>query len=215
MQEASDKSTTPNAARTISCKAWNSPADWCPSWVARCDIKGSSLVTHPICHLVLVPISSTHLWSLIGHPLHCYDSSVPPSHWSPISLVPQLICTPFHWSTPYRSIPMVLHLTVNHVPPVGPQSHWSPISLVPQCALVIEFSLAVSWSDGLDFSSFRNHTRLRRWNLRKLPRATTNVQKNKSYVGLFISYVGLYKSYVGLIKSYVGLYSSYVGDKIS
>ena len=44
--------------------------------------------------------------------------------------------------------------------------------------------------------------------LRKLPRATTNVQKNKSYVGLFISYVGL-------IKSYVGLYNSYAGDKIS
>ena len=59
-------------------------------------------------------------------------------------------------------------------------------------------------------------------NLRKLPRATTNVQKNKSYVGLFISYVGLFISYVGLfisyvglIKSYVGLFNSYVGDKIS
>ena len=51
--------------------------------------------------------------------------------------------------------------------------------------------------------------------LQKLPRATTNVQKNKSYVGLFISYVGLFISYVGLIKSYVGLYNSYVGDKIS
>ena len=51
--------------------------------------------------------------------------------------------------------------------------------------------------------------------LRMLPRATTNVQKNKSYVGLFISYVGLFISYVGLIKSYVGLYNSYVGDKIS
>ena len=53
------------------------------------------------------------------------------------------------------------------------------------------------------------------WFVRKLPRATTNVQKNKSYVGLFISYVGLFISYVGLIKSYVGLYNSYVGDKIS
>ena len=51
--------------------------------------------------------------------------------------------------------------------------------------------------------------------VRKLPRATTNVQKNKSYVGLFISYVGLFISYVGLIKSYVGLHNSYVGDKIS
>ena len=53
------------------------------------------------------------------------------------------------------------------------------------------------------------------WLLRKLPKATTNVQKNKSYVGLFISYVGVFISYVGLIKSYVGLYNSYVGDKIS
>ena len=48
------------------------------------------------------------------------------------------------------------------------------------------------------------------------------MQKNKSYVGLFISYVGLFISYVGLfisyvgvIKSYVGLYKSYVGDKTS
>ena len=48
-------------------------------------------------------------------------------------------------------------------------------------------------------------------NVRKLPRATTNVQKNKSYVGLFISYVGLYKSYVGDKKSYVGNKKSYVG----
>ena len=39
MQEASG-STTPNAARTISCKAWKFPAEY-PSWVARCDIKGS------------------------------------------------------------------------------------------------------------------------------------------------------------------------------
>ena len=29
-----------NAARTINCKAWNSPVEY-PSWVARCDIKGS------------------------------------------------------------------------------------------------------------------------------------------------------------------------------
>ena len=37
--------------------------------------------------------------------------------------------------------------------------------------------------------------------VRKLPRATTNVQKNKSYVGLFISYVGLFISYVVLKRS--------------
>ena len=48
MQEASGLSTTPNTARTISCKAWNSPAEY-PSWVARCDTKGSvSTVLNPI-----------------------------------------------------------------------------------------------------------------------------------------------------------------------
>ena len=31
---------TPNVARTISCKAWKSPAEY-PSWVAKCYIKGS------------------------------------------------------------------------------------------------------------------------------------------------------------------------------
>ena len=31
---------TPNTARTISCKAWNSLVKY-PNWVARCDIKGS------------------------------------------------------------------------------------------------------------------------------------------------------------------------------
>ena len=39
-----------------------------------------------------------------------------------------------------------------------------------------------------------------------ITRATTNVHKNKSYVGLFISYVGLFISYVGLFISYVGLF---------
>ena len=40
IQEANDWSTTPTAARTISCKAWITPAEH-PSWVTRCDIKGS------------------------------------------------------------------------------------------------------------------------------------------------------------------------------
>ena len=40
MQEASGLYTTPHAARTISREAWNSPAEY-PSWVGRCDIKGS------------------------------------------------------------------------------------------------------------------------------------------------------------------------------
>ena len=76
-------------------------------------------------------------------------------------------------------------------------------------------SIVTFWHSCGDFQS----KSLEIWHImsvvRKLPRATTNVQKNKSYLGLFISYVGLYKSYVGLIKSYVGLYNSYVGDKIS
>ena len=40
IQEARSYSTTSNAARTISYKAWNSTAEY-PSSVARCDIKGS------------------------------------------------------------------------------------------------------------------------------------------------------------------------------
>ena len=60
-------------------------------------------------------------------------------------------------------------------------------------------------------SEFESTTQKTLHVLRKLPRATTNVQKNKSYVGLFISYVGLFISYVGLFISYVGLIKSYVG----
>ena len=40
MQEPCGLSTAPNAPRTISGKAWNSPAEY-PSWVARFDVKGS------------------------------------------------------------------------------------------------------------------------------------------------------------------------------
>ena len=47
MQGASGQSTTPSVARTISCKAWNSPTEY-PSWVARCDVKGSDGTMNPI-----------------------------------------------------------------------------------------------------------------------------------------------------------------------
>ena len=48
MQESCGLSTTPNVARAISCKAWNSPTEY-PSWVARCDINGSdSIMLNPI-----------------------------------------------------------------------------------------------------------------------------------------------------------------------
>ena len=40
IQQASGQSMAPNGTRIFSCKAWNSPAEY-PSWIARCDIKGS------------------------------------------------------------------------------------------------------------------------------------------------------------------------------
>ena len=46
----------------------------------------------------------------------------PPSHWSPISLVPHLIGPPSHWFP----ISLVPQLAPRHHP-----FHWSPISLVP------------------------------------------------------------------------------------
>ena len=81
----------------------------------------------------------------------------PPSHWSPISLVPfslvpqlthwspntilELIGTPSHWS-PISLVPHLIgppfHSSPHHRPIpmvphlIGPPSHWFPISLVPQ-----------------------------------------------------------------------------------
>ena len=64
MQEAS---TTPNAARTISCKAWNSPAEY-PSWVARCDIKGSvSTVLYPIFSKKVQGQKHPGRWGIVEH----------------------------------------------------------------------------------------------------------------------------------------------------
>ena len=62
----------------------------------------------------------------------------PPSHWSPISLVPHLIGPPSHWS-PISLIPQLAPMhhsfhwsPISLVPRlIGPPSHWSPISLVP------------------------------------------------------------------------------------
>ena len=57
----------------------------------------------------------------------------PPSHWSPISLVPHLIGPPSHWFP----ISLVPQLAPRHHPfhwsPISlvPPTHWSPISLVP------------------------------------------------------------------------------------
>ena len=70
-------------------------------------------------HILMWLMEKSGWTSLIRDPL-----TGPPSHWSPISLVPfslfpQLIGPPIHyWSS------LVPHL-------IGPPYHWSPISLVP------------------------------------------------------------------------------------
>ena len=58
---------TPKAARTISCKAWNSPAEY-PSWVARCDIKGSvSTVLNPIFSRKVQGQKHPGRWGIVEH----------------------------------------------------------------------------------------------------------------------------------------------------
>ena len=57
----------------------------------------------------------------------------PPSHWSPISLVPHLIGPPSHWS-PISLVPQLAPRHHQfHWSPISlvPPTHWSPISLVP------------------------------------------------------------------------------------
>ena len=67
MQEASGYSTTPNAARTISCKAWNPPAEY-PSWVVWCDIKGSvSTVLNPIFWKKVQRQKHPGRWGIVEH----------------------------------------------------------------------------------------------------------------------------------------------------
>ena len=70
------------------CKAWNSPAEY-PSWVARCDIKGSDgTMLNPIfwkkvtvcCHWALnfseVALSSYFVRTRVHFPNHLIDSNV-------------------------------------------------------------------------------------------------------------------------------------------
>ena len=67
MQEASGWSTTPNVARTISCKAWNSPAEY-PSWVSRCDIKGSDgTMLNPIFWKKVQGQKHPGRWGIVKH----------------------------------------------------------------------------------------------------------------------------------------------------
>ena len=58
---------TPDAARTISCKAWYSPAEYA-SWVARCDIKGSvSTVLNPIFSKKVQGQKRSGKWGIVEH----------------------------------------------------------------------------------------------------------------------------------------------------
>ena len=67
MQEASGKSTTPNAARTIRWKALNSPAEY-PSWVTRCGIKGSvSTMLNPIFWKKVQGHKHLGRWGIVKH----------------------------------------------------------------------------------------------------------------------------------------------------
>ena len=67
MQEVSGYSKTPNVARTISCKAWNSPAEY-PSWVARCDIKGSNgTMLNPIFWKKVQGQKHPGRWGIVEH----------------------------------------------------------------------------------------------------------------------------------------------------
>ena len=64
---ASGWSTTANAARTISCIAWNSPAEY-PSWVARCDITGSDgTMLNPIFWNKVQRQKHTGRWGIVEH----------------------------------------------------------------------------------------------------------------------------------------------------
>ena len=63
----------------------------------------------------------------------------PPSHWSPISLVPHLIGPPSHWFpislVPHLIGPLLIDPPIHKSPTtlfelIGPPTHWSPFSLV-------------------------------------------------------------------------------------
>ena len=58
---------TPNVARTIYCKAWNSPAEY-PSWVARCDIEGSDgIMLNPIFWKKVQGQKHPGRWGIVEH----------------------------------------------------------------------------------------------------------------------------------------------------
>ena len=68
-QHAGDKclSTALNATRTISSKAWNSPAEY-PSWVARCDIEGSDgTMLNPIFWKKVQGQKHPGRWGIVEH----------------------------------------------------------------------------------------------------------------------------------------------------
>ena len=58
---------TPNVAKTISFKAWNPPAEY-PSWVARCDIKGShGTMLNPIFWMKVQGQKHPGRWGIVEH----------------------------------------------------------------------------------------------------------------------------------------------------
>ena len=66
-QRAGGKWLIHDTKRTISCKGWNSPAEY-PSWVARCDIKGSvSTVLNPIFSKKVQGQKHPGRWGIVEH----------------------------------------------------------------------------------------------------------------------------------------------------
>ena len=62
----------PRHQTTISCKAWDSPAEY-PSWVVRCDIKGSvSTVLNPICSKKVQGQKHPGRWGIVEHQIYIY-----------------------------------------------------------------------------------------------------------------------------------------------
>ena len=65
MQEAGGEDT--KCCKDISCKAWNSPVEY-PSWVARCDTKGSDgTMLNPIFWKKVQGQKHRGRWGIVEH----------------------------------------------------------------------------------------------------------------------------------------------------
>ena len=103
---------------------------WPQGGLFPCGPQGTSLCDEPTWYLIFPYCSA----SCMPHQhLQWVHIIGPPSHWSPVSLVPHLIGPPSHWFP----ISVVPQLAPRHHPfhwsPISlvPPTHWSPISLVP------------------------------------------------------------------------------------